>query len=966
MNIDVPLRIKGYFILINLMLVSIIFEDTSLTLVLTILMTITILYEMIMVLKGKYLVNEISGWLIKKYLIISKKNIIASTFGFVFSLLILSQVLILISSYQGVIFQDALENDHSASISIVPNNINVKIEEINSTIDLFMSIGSSIFDKYGYSLDRINSEIFFTGSIHNPPAIESIKFGILRQEKLDFLLKNFIYIGSEPIDINKDSIGIFLVDSWSGINYTDFSNDIPLYDDINRETKYHNLTGSFYVPNDELEFFNGQSRNLELNIPMILEPDNRFWVDYSVYSFNQVDVPLVVNFFMNIPSISERTVNRLSDDLQKITFDIRETMFRNKPSGTAISPLKQIIDDNLSKIQNIKTMSLLAIAPVATLGLFLVYFTNDLIKDRKKKALSIFRQRGSSDLQLSSVLLSEITISGLTSILVGMILSIPWVILILATNGFLDFTNIVIAEPDIPINWYWRIPLIGLLLTLDLNLISIFKLSKIEIVEDTRNNSKEVPNWQKFHLDVVLFILGLIQYIFLNTNNLSLEERSNIGNYYLLIAPISLMALLIGSSLIVARYFSSSIGLLQKVFWYSRLNNIAIVIHNLKNNKFSHSRLCALLMMSAMISVGFLVVPHTVDGNLEDSEGYKIGSEIKINNLNPTTELMNNISSINGINTLSKVFTGYFDTSDGLRFIFIGINRSSFLNNAWWQSGYADKSLEELINNMDSNMSILMLKNQMKNLDRNEGDILSFLVQDSSYNFDIAGNFNLFPNLIDGKTNFEHSNNIYAIVMDYEIALNISYSLEINNAKHFIYGDLDKSIEVNSIREELEKILIPTSFPVEFLVEKVEEERNKPNYVLLQGIYQTMLIISLFIFVITLTYLLFITLERRSYEIGVFRSLGMVRNQIFKIFLFEAIAIIFVALITGSLMGFILAEYISSLTVFNSQIIPLRTYIPWSYIIQYLLLMLILGFILSYYLANKLSNRHVQSILRAD
>ncbi len=974
----VPLKIKILLIFLNMFILFIFFELDIILIITVLFFMVLVIYEIVSINKNKRMWTEffnLSGWVVLKYLKLSKKYIFASIFGLVFSIIVLSQVFLLLGTYQDIIFQDVMKGEDPAALTIFPYSTRIAASSFNETASDYQSVGNRSIEFYQYNIKYVRSEGSFpveirTSEISSQPNVqEEISVGMLTQEKLAFLSTYFRYEGPLTVE-NNFAIGIFSQNLGTGINYEDLNNSLPIVVYVNQQFSYITpfpINSTTILLENEINDFYELQGNLEMESFMILVSEDLFWKMFHQFAEPRSDtLHLKVHFFIDIPPLSEITIEDLSRDLRKIQLKADNDLFMGGIDGYALTYLKHKVDNCISTINRVKTTTLLSIGPIIALGLYLVYFSINLVHLRRKNLISILKLRGTSEVQVAGILFAEVIISGIVSIVVGMILAIPWAIISLKTSGFLEFNNPTIF-PLIPTNWYWQIPIIGLIFSLDLNIFTVLHLSKTQITDEELFEEKSLPLWQKLHLDIFLFGLGLIQYFALNFIHIPQEYAEILSFSLTSIAPFSLIAIIIGASLLVSRYFSGIIGNLSRLIWYRNTNILALATRNLKNKKFSSSKLVSLLMLGIMLSISFFIVPVTLEGNAEEAIGYDIGADIVVTNLNPQNNPeWDSIKDIQGVYSISEVSYGLIRDLNGLTYIFLGINRSTFAASAFWKNSYASKPLSDLISSMTENTSVLVYQITKKNLGREMGDNLPMISQNFQMNVEIVGAFQYFPILIDETLNLGRSNDIIPIAIDYKTTLKFLEVFPVEHFKTRTYIKLEDDGNHTFVLEQLGNTLDTNKYSIESISEDLNEEISSPAYISILSSFQAMLVISFLSSLIAITFFLFLTLAQRQKEIGVYRSLGMVKNQIFRLFFLESLIILFSGIVTGSLLGVIIADFMIRVALLGSRVTPYEIYYPIDFLIAYIIVILVTGIISALLPTRRISSKYVGSILRTE
>ena len=90
------------------------------------------------------------------------------------------------------------------------------------------------------------------------------------------------------------------------------------------------------------------------------------------------------------------------------------------------------------------------------------------------------------------------------------------------------------------------------------------------------------------------------------------------------------------------------------------------------------------------------------------------------------------------------------------------------------------------------------------------------------------------------------------------------------------------------------------------------------------------MIVALSAAILSLTFFAFLVLAERGREIGLYKALGMVRKQLFLVFVTETLVILFIGILVGNVLGHIVAQMFLAYFAVNTPIPPLITYVPFK------------------------------------
>ena len=133
-----------------------------------------------------------------------------------------------------------------------------------------------------------------------------------------------------------------------------------------------------------------------------------------------------------------------------------------------------------------------------------------------------------------------------------------------------------------------------------------------------------------------------------------------------------------------------------------------------------------------------------------------------------------------------------------------------------------------------------------------------------------------------------------------------------------------------------------------------------------------MTIITVIASIIAVSYFSFISLSERKREIGVFRALGMIRNQIFVLLVAEGIVILSMGIFVGGIAGYAIVYIFFQFLIElfgqggSDGVPPLRIITPWGIVAIFTLLMFVLTLVAAAAPAQYTAKQQTGSILRAE
>lgn len=983
--------------------------------------------------------------IIRKYLKINRKYLLATTIGLVLALLVIAQVSIMSTSYRQAGFERFIDGNDLSLVKIEVNNAN----------DTIFNIWESVFDpriddwmeEYGFeynsswSYGRLTFKIMLGPRFNFDAASRWMDFQTATTHEYSKNVydlysqfpsfQGFEYDNNEsllvvPPSISRARTAIGTVyynpDDFLNVTETNGTMDILVdkatqYPVIDDSQSFNNITYAFdrvwQLTDDDLAFI--KSNNLRLPFKSdqanFYLRDNQEWDLFShlinsennanITNYTYGDIGFTSIIKINLPLIIDLSLQDLNTLIGEFVNEISAliTGFSSVriSHSTALvittqvtSPLGNVVTEFLNGISDLNRIILVTSVPLILTSLFLLYFSLTIVEKRKEKLFGQMLMRGGSILQIRAMLTAEILIASVLATGIGMGLSIPLSSLFLQSSGLLAFNNPAI-ELIIPRDLYWRLPLLGLLLSLDFNLISLNKISKLEIDETMIPFEDKQPFWIKFNLDLIFFIISILFWAFVLFGSISENLNEIVYDQF---GPMMLLFSVFGFPLVVGRYLIQMLDYILQ-FLKIRFDILNLAVKNLITNRNFTNKLIALLITCMMFAVMGLVMTTTMVETSEERAQYLLGSDIYVEGIDIHNSTEMDKLMVNGVSSISPIKEliykpNVYELPPGIKAIdaivshFIGIDLDTFANTAYWKESYASESISKLVDILRINGSTILQKNFAEILDLDIGDTHELRYGSTAskkYDLSLNGIVDYFPNFIfdipDSELTVEEQQHLYFVVSLDTLEI-LENEVSIWQLTQGFYIKLENQIDVSKVADQLNFIFrnddeIKISSYDEFAVSILQsiEEGNglaeQENDFLEISLHSILLITFLVIIMGILSYSN-VLLGSRSTEIGIYRALGMKRNQIVKLLFYEISIIIFSSVFFGVLAGIFLSK-ITFLVTFggSANIVPPFTMkYPLSLLLNTSLTITALSLFLSFIPAFRISRKKVQNVLRAQ
>ncbi|MFW9929210.1 MAG: ABC transporter permease [Candidatus Thorarchaeota archaeon] len=538
------------------------------------------------------------------------------------------------------------------------------------------------------------------------------------------------------------------------------------------------------------------------------------------------------------------------------------------------------------------------------------------------------------------------------SIIISLAVGIPLGMLVIKSDDFLSFNsdkiqNIIFNPTNLIYTLFWAALIGGLFV----HVSRMLKLSRITIAETETDAEKTDPYWKKHNLDIIFFISGLVG--FLVFYQAIVQQWFFLGPFLILGLPTPFL-LIIGSIMLASRIFPSVMSKIGTKIWASTGGLIAFSFKNVIRHRQASTRAVMLIAVLLAILITFLSLPFSLNAWNYNQQVYQTGAE-GVASLSATngyffnqtllniiehnfSDYIESVSPFTRLNTYSNYGSGNI----------LIINSSTYLQSTISTVNRGNRfSLQTDMNTLSSNTSnvnLLMQKKSANFRDLNIGDLYYYTTSlvGESITFKISDTFESWPAFY--SYYYDEGQNLFGVT-SYSQFFKDNISLEdssLNVQQSGFYLNFKDGINQTYISSILQDNF---SLSVTLLQDKIDAYKNSWGYLVGIGEININVLISIFIAIAILLMFAWLQLIERKKEIYTERALGMKLYQLFVLFLFESMILLFSGIILGAIMGFGLTEMFSMFITLGPTVPPYITLYPISLIMFSFSIILFLAFI---------------------
>lgn len=579
-------------------------------------------------------------------------------------------------------------------------------------------------------------------------------------------------------------------------------------------------------------------------------------------------------------------------------------------------------------------MAMLFSYSIPIIGLLLAFITLvvGLYVGQQRNEIAVLRSRGATVVQVLGIAAIEGLLLGAMALLGGTPLGEGIAQLIGRSRSFLDFT----APPDLRVSMTAAAFLFGVgavLLALVAQLIPTFGAARHTILtyKAERARSLGKPAWQRFYLDVILFVPVLYGgYLLQNQGTITFgaDDAADIfQNPLLFLTPaLGLLAL----SLFIMRL----IPLFMRAFaWVtSKTNSVGLLMAARYLGRAPNFYNAPLMLLTLTLSLSAFTasLAQTLDNHLYKTRYYHVGADLYLEESGISSGLSASggaarwffrpvewhlrAPGVTGATRVGRYNALVSLNKTSVNGVFLGVDRLEFPGIAYWQDDFAAAPLGELMNALATNPdAVLVPRSFAQQNGFKVGDTIPVTVKayDRILNLSaiVAGEFDFFPTWYppqDGVLLVGNLENLYdkaGMEFPYNVWLRTEPGADPERIVAYVQGLtrlLDPTVDPESVVDDGLNIIVNQwrSAPLAILQEQVRPQRQGLFGLLSVGFSAAALLTVLGFFL----YALF-SFRRRFIELGILRAIGLNIRQMGSLLAWELAFLLLVGMGAGTGLG---------------------------------------------------------------
>jgi ABC-type antimicrobial peptide transport system permease subunit len=636
-------------------------------------------------------------------------------------------------------------------------------------------------------------------------------------------------------------------------------------------------------------------------------------------------------YYLNLNAIAATNAASVKSNLQALKAQFQLARGGNQQANyDAKSGLDQLLDTFLQKLFFVTVATLVAILPGLALLLLYVGLAASALAERNREEIALMKSRGASTWQVLALSAIEAILLCGVSLLVAPLLAgqVTGVLTQFSFfGGAAGNSASLLSTPTSQTYLYASAAAALCLLTLLLPSLAASRASLV-VIKREGSRPKLLSLIVRLAPGVFLAALGVFGYIEIRQRGAFFSQDTQGTLSVDWVAASAPTLLLLGAAGIGLLLLPPLLALLDRLGQRIPGISVGLALRQMARRPTPYSRLVLLLTLTIALGIFASLFSGTLVTSFGDRAAYLSGADLRLvegQEGQPDAEriaapLADQMQVLPGVTDGMNVFRDKGEApSEALRFADVytlGIDSTKYQRLGYWRSDFADQPLPALLQSLRSKVSQAgvipaVLDDQLlADSGKHIGDQINIQLGTTvDANFLIVGTFHYFPTLDTGQ---------YALVCDINLlvqAVNQSNALSqiapnevwlklAPNAPHYT-TDLVENDLINNPQHKQVIIDVQQTYDRAALTDSL---RNDPLHFSISGALSLDFVVAALLSVIGFVVLFYVIAQRRAFEFGVLRAMGLSLRQLASSLSWEQITLLLSAIILGLALGIVLAQ----------------------------------------------------------
>ena len=553
----------------------------------------------------------------------------------------------------------------------------------------------------------------------------------------------------------------------------------------------------------------------------------------------------------------------------------------------------------------IRTLLLVMSVPLLAIALYYVFVSLTMVMERQRGEIALLRSRGASGAQIVAIYLVESVLTGAIALVVGLLGGVAVAQIFSKAFGFLQFA----IRPPLPTSLSTEAVAYALgviALAMASTVVPAVRAAKLSIVTYEQQVGRSAASVPGLALDLMVIAAAAYGYWTLR-NGGSIVELGASGD--LLIDPLLVLvpALFIGALGLLFRRVAPALAaafvlVAQRVVGAP----VLVALRQVHRSPGTYQPLVLLLVLTLGLGIYSASAARTLETNYSDRGRYSAPADLELApyweyDADTRTYLEPPLGAfqVPGVRAMTRA-QSYTAQAGAARspvdVQVLGIDRITFPAVSWWRRDFSPYPLGTLLNSLaTSDNAIIVSPSFLSQFQVKPGDLtqLTFmpqgLLQGTDVEFRVAGVVDYFPTLYPEQGPFVVANLSY---LHDQIGLGIYY----------LWLSVDPAVKTPPIISAIEANGIKISRIKDQRV-VVNVSRLDPQRTGILGVLSVAFLASALLTVLGFFLHTLLSLQQRTQQIGVLRTIGLSRGQLIAMLLVEQSFVASLGVAAGIVFG---------------------------------------------------------------
>jgi putative ABC transport system permease protein len=571
--------------------------------------------------------------------------------------------------------------------------------------------------------------------------------------------------------------------------------------------------------------------------------------------------------------------------------------------------------------------------PAIVLGVYLSIIGSELGLGERRREIGIFKARGSTDRQIFGMLITEALIMGVIAGALGLLFGA------LTSNLFSVLTPYGLRQSFLEVTVTEFTIVLAIVIAVVLLLISTYRPAKrfsaLPVTETLQKYSKEEAKVRYKPTRDILFIgLAIFNYVGL----LYLRDFTGGGSsmvavmcfllpIVVVLTPFAPFFLVIGVTSFLTRFTTKIYGWTSRATKFFTKDLHDVVKRNIVRNPKRASSICVLIAMGLAFGIIVSSLSESQSAHLERTLHAQIGGDISVRTWSANRSFANDIGRVDGVRRVADATsmrgTLEFGAIDSTVWAFDSSVYSSVTHpdQYFFVEGEASSTIRSLqsygnviVNEQLADSYYLRVNDQITMTVENphRDDDGNYFLDSDDYQFRVIGIVKVLPGLMVADLGFWSGNGMY---VDY-LSLNRT---SFGNQSLGFFVDVEDGRDPSDVKDDIVDAFPSVVSEGQVLVydEELDRARSDPFTGALVNFLLVEVAFALLIIGVGLGLIMYVAATEREGEFASIMSRGASAKQVTNLLLGEAMTIIIIGVVIGTVTGLITAFVFNELISFG-------------------------------------------------